>query len=108
MNFILDLLNLDGLCCYIGFMLGHHHFSSFFLEATGFSGNYMKLSDLQEQEWLFLVDVNEGAGTVTICAEKVGVPGTDITCARDEEKEQSLFALTPICFDILSFDIPPF
>ena len=79
-----------------------------FFEATGFSGNYMKLSYLQEQEWLVLVDVNEGAGTVTICAQKVGVPGKDITCARDEEKEQSLFALTPICFDILSFDIPPF
>ena len=83
-------------------------FLHFFFEATGFSGNYMKLSDLQEQEWLFLVDVNEGAGTVTICAEKVGVPGKDITCARDEEKKQSLVALAPICFDILSFDIPPF
>ena len=56
----------------------------------------------------FSVDVNEGAGTVTICAEKVGVPGKDITCARDEEKKQSLVALAPICFDILSFDIPPF
>ena len=43
MNFILNLLNPDGLCCYVTLLLGHHHFSAHFFEATGLPGKRMKL-----------------------------------------------------------------